>query len=97
MLTWKRKEHEPNSPVLNLFRHGQEGLFDICRILRGGLKEGDGKLIGKFLRIRCNEINMEIAKVIDYGQTFATPYSTTFLLVRSDLLPTSNLFTPSEA
>jgi len=35
--------------VLNLLRHGQEGLFDVCRILRGGLKEGDGKLIGKFL------------------------------------------------
>jgi hypothetical protein len=30
-------------------------------------------------------------------RTFATPYSTTFLLVKSDLLPTSNLFTPSEA
>jgi hypothetical protein len=34
---------------------------------------------------------------LNYERTFATPYSTTFLLVKSDLLPTSNLFTPSEA
>ena len=29
--------------------------------------------------------------------TFATVYSTTFLLVRSDLFPTNNLLTPSDA
>ena len=29
--------------------------------------------------------------------TFATLYSTTFLLVKSDLLPTRSLLTPSEA
>ena len=29
--------------------------------------------------------------------TFATLYSTTFLLVRSDLFPTNNLLTPSDA
>lgn len=31
------------------------------------------------------------------SQTFATLYSTTFLLVKSDLLPTRSLSTPSEA
>ena len=37
-------------PVLDLFRHGQESLLDICRVLRRGLKEGNRQLIGKFLQ-----------------------------------------------
>ncbi len=35
--------------------------------------------------------------ICDSLPTFATPYSTTFLLVKSDLLPTSSLLTPSDA
>ena len=37
-------------PVFDLLGHGQESLFDVCRILRGGLKEGNRKLVGKFLQ-----------------------------------------------
>jgi hypothetical protein len=36
-------------PVLDLLRHGQECLFDVCSALGGCLEEWDTKLIGKGL------------------------------------------------
>jgi hypothetical protein len=92
----KNLDYKLNLPVLDLLCHGQESLLDICRILRRGLKEWDRKLVGKFLQ-RQREINIIRQDCLNYERTFATPYSTTFLLVKSDLLPTSSLFTPSEA
>lgn len=52
-------DYRPNIPVLDLFCHSQEGLLDICRILRGGLKERDRKLIGKLLQMVKHWVRMK--------------------------------------
>lgn len=40
---------EDHLPIFNLLGHGQEGLLYIRGVLGGGLQEGNGQLIGKFL------------------------------------------------
>jgi hypothetical protein len=42
-------EQVVDEPILDLFSHGQESLFDIGGILSRGLQEGNRKLIRKFL------------------------------------------------
>ena len=84
-----------DSPVLDLLRHRQERLLDIRGVLRGGLQEWDAQLVRKFLHVAASMSG--VAMLQRHERTFAALYSTTFLLVRSDLLPTSSLFTPSEA
>lgn len=84
-------------PVLNLLRHGQERLLNIGRVLGGSLKEGDRELVCELLQ---NWITVFLASLSNEATgilTLATVYSTTFLLVKSDLLPTRSLFTPSDA
>ena len=85
-----------DSPVFDLLRHGQKGLLYIRGILRRCFKEGDGELVGEVLTDVSDSYKLDQIRR-NARRTFAAPYSTTFLLVRSDLLPTSNLFTPSEA
>jgi hypothetical protein len=84
-------------PVLDLLRHSQEGLLDIRCILRRCLQEGNAQLVGKFLHGKQVDVNINHGRNQLHKLAFATLYSTTFLLVKSDLLPTSNLFTPSDA
>ena len=38
-----------NVPVLDLLRHRQEGLLDICGVLSRGLQERDAELVREFL------------------------------------------------
>ena len=40
-------------PILDLLRHGQEGLLNVRRVLRRGLEEGNAELVGKFLQSAC--------------------------------------------
>jgi hypothetical protein len=81
-------------PVFDLFGHRQERLLDVGSILSRRLKEWDGELIRKFLSRLSNLVARSPSRK---GRTLATLYSTTFLLVKSDLLPTRSLLTPSEA
>lgn len=88
------EEHSGDIPVLNLLGHRQEGLLDVCGVLGRRLEEGDVQLIGKFLHNAEQVVHM---KQTVFRHTFAALYSTTFLLVKSDLLPTRSLLTPSDA
>lgn len=81
-------------PILNLLRHRQESLFNVGRVLGRSLKEWDVQLIREFLGTLMRYEHGE--QLAEHG-TLATLYSTTFLPVRSDLLPTRSLLTPSDA
>lgn len=35
--------------LLDLARHGEEGLLDVAGVLRGGLEEGDAEAVGELL------------------------------------------------
>jgi hypothetical protein len=81
--------------VFDLLGHSQEGLLDVCGALGRGFQEWNTELFGEFLFMGikvnlCHEKHQQ-------DLTFATEYSTTFLVVKSDLFPTSSLLTPSEA
>lgn len=45
----QKAEAEPNLPVLDLLRHGQESLLDIGGVLGRSLQERNTELIGEFL------------------------------------------------
>ena len=80
-------------PLLDLTRHGQEGLLDVRCVLCRRLQEGNPQAVGKLLRKELADGRLES----ELRPTFATVYSTTFLSDISLLLPTSSLLTPSVA
>lgn len=88
-----------HAPVLDLLGHGQEGLLYVGRVLCRGLEEGDVELVGEFLEGGCGrgQFWREWEDARARERTLATACSTTFLLVRSLLLPTRSLLTPSTA
>jgi len=45
-----------DAPILDLLGHSQERLLDVGRVLRGGLKERDGQLVGEFLKCQKRRV-----------------------------------------
>lgn len=44
------------SPILDLLRHGQEGLLDVGCVLCRRLQERDGQLVCEFLKRLCKRV-----------------------------------------
>jgi hypothetical protein len=76
--------------LLDLARHRQERLLDVGCVLGRRLEEGDAEAVCELLLWSAVELSIQ-------KRALAVVYSTTFLSVMSDLLPTSSLLTPSVA